>query len=394
MTTRYTARRIEIGARTIPVALGLIAVYALSRVFSTGLLAAIDAIPQPHGVEYLTPGPGFTGFLTSWDSLWYERIALHGYPVQLPLEPDGDVAYNPWAFFPLFPLLVRAAMIVTGLGFPIAAMIVATLFGGAAVFALHRVILRRFGARAAWWGSVLFCFGPMSWLLQLGYAESTFLFFLFAALAAMMRRRYILMIPFAVLASFAHPGALALAVALGIKALIRLVRRQHIGWREWVAGSLSIALIVLAGIAWPLIAGAVTGDPSAYFDTEFAWWADFIGRPLLIPFTPSFLLYFRLFGGWGIVMVAAVIGGFAFWMLRPSARRLGVDLWTFTGSYIGYLAAVFLPTQSLFRMLMPLSPLAGHPGLTATPRRRWITLAVSLVLQATCIELFWVIYPP
>ncbi len=394
MPTRYTARRIEIGGRSLPVPLLLIAVYALSRLVSTGLLAAIYVIPQPHAVGYFPTEPGFTGFLTEWDALWYRQIALHGYPVQLPLEPDGDVSYNPWAFFPVFPVLVRIVMSLTGFDFATAAPIVATLFGGAAVFALHRVVLRRFGARAAWWGAVLFCFGPMSWLLQLGYAESTFLFFLFCALAAMMRRRYILMIPFAVLASFTHPGALALAVALGIKAVIRLVRRQHIGWREWVAGSLSFVLIVLAGIAWPLIAAAVTGDPSAYFDTEFAWWADFIGRPLLIPFTPSFLLYARVFGGWGILMVAAVIGGFAFWMLRPSARRLGVDLWTFTGSYVGYLAAVFLPTQSLFRMLMPLSPLEGHPGLNSTPRRRWISMAVSLVLQAGFIELFWVIYPP
>ena len=83
-----------------------------------------------------------------------------------------------------------------------------------------------------------------------------------------------------------------------------------------------------------------------------------------------------------------------FWLTRRSTRRYGADLWTFSAAYIAYLVAVFLPTQSLIRQLLPLSPLLGHPGLSRTRRRRIISLTVSIVLQPVAILVLWVVYPP
>jgi hypothetical protein len=45
-------------------------------------------------------------------------------------------------------------------------------------------------------------------------------------------------------------------------------------------------------------------------------------------------------------------------------------------------------------MLLPLSPLLGHPGLSRTRRRRVTTLLVSVALQPIAIFLLWVVYPP
>jgi hypothetical protein len=385
---------VRVLGRAVPLWAALLGMYTLSRALSTGLLLIAWLLPHHRPPAYLEPGPGFAGFLTSWDALWYREIALHGYPQHLPLFPNGDVSYNAWAFFPVFPTIVRGLMTVTGLSFEIAGPLVATFAGGAAVFAIHRVVRMRFGTRAAWWGAVFFAFGPMAWLLQLAYAESLFLFLIFCALVAMMRRRYLLMIPFAVLASFTHPGALALGAALAIKAIVRLVRRQPIRWHHWAGASAAIVVIVAAGLAWPIVAAGVTGDPSAYFDTEFAWWQDFIGRALLIPFSPAFLLFQRQFGVWGVLLVAVVLATFIAVMASRAGRRLGTDLWAFVVAYIGYLAGVFLPTQSLFRMLMPLSPLFGHPVFTGTTTRRWISLAAGVLLQLPAIELLWVAYPP
>jgi len=380
--------------RTAPLGAALVVMYALSRAVSTGFLWLAWLLPHHRPAAYLEPGPGFTGFLTSWDALWYREIALHGYPQHLPLFANGDVSYNAWAFFPVFPAVSRGLMTVTGLPFEIAGPLVATFAGGAAVFALHRVVRMRFGMRAAWWASVFFAFGPMSWVLQLAYAESLFLFLLFCALAAMMRRRYWLMIPFAVLASFTHPGALALGAALVIKATVRLVRRQPIRAHHWAGAGTAIVVLIGAGIAWPIIAAGVTGDPSAYFDTEFAWWQDFIGRTVLIPFSPAFRLYISLFGVWGALLVAGVLAAFAALMISRTGRRLGTDLWAFVFSYVGYLAAVFLPTQSLLRMMLPLSPLFGHPFFTASAPRRWISFGLGVALQFVAIEVLWVAYPP
>jgi hypothetical protein len=268
------------------------------------------------------------------------------------------------------------------------------VFGATATLALHRMLLQHFPAQQAFWGAVFFAFGPFSFILQVGYAESMFLTFMFCALAAMVSRRYWVMIPFALVASFVHPGALALAAALGIQGIVRLARKQPITRHEWLSVGAAIFLITAAALFWPVLIAQVTGDPSGYFDTELGWWRDFIGRVIFVPFTPFFLFYGIIFGWLGVVVVVVTLAAIIFWLTRPSTRRLGVDIWTYSVSYMAYLLAVFLPTQSLLRMLLPLSPLLGHPGLSSSRRRRAITLAVSIASQPIAILLLWVVYPP
>lgn len=388
---------LRIRGRAVPVTVVLLAGYLAARLLTTGLLVlAWVLFPDgPWAHAYFATEPGFLGFLNSWDTRWYQQIVLHGYPSRLPIDAVGDVKYNTWAFFPVFPGLVAGVTAVTGLAYNIASILVATVFGGAATLALHRVLLGRFRRTQALWGALLFAFGPMSFLLQLGYAESTFLFFLFVALVFMQRRRYLAMIPFALVASFAHPGALALAAAIGFQGVHRLWRRNPIPHREWITGIAAIAAIVAAALFWPILVTAITGDPSGYFDTELAWWRAYLGRVIFVPFTPFFLFYGDLWGVWGVLLVVLVLAAVAFWLTRRATMRVyGADLWTFSASYIAYLLAVFLPTQSLFRQLLPLSPLLGHPGLSRTRRRRMITLVAAVALQAVAIFALWVVFPP
>ena len=387
---------LRVRGRPVPLSVVLIAAYLVSRLLSTGLLALAWWL-FPDGAwahAYFATEPGFLGFLSTWDTRWYEQIELHGYPSHLPIDAVGDVKYNTWAFFPVFPGIVKAVMTVTGLGFSMASISVATVFGAGATLALHRVLLGQFKRTQALWGALLFAFGPMSFLLQLGYAESAFLFFLFVALRFMQRKRYLTMIPFALVASFVHPGALALAAAIGIQGLHRLWRRNPIPHREWITGIVAITAIVVAALLWPVLVSATTGDPSGYFDTELAWWRAYLGRVIFIPFSPFFLFYGKLWGVWGVLLVVIVLGAVVFWLTRRSTRRYGADLWTFSAAYIAYLVAVFLPTQSLIRQLLPLSPLLGHPGLSGSRRRRIISLTVAIALQPVAIFLLWVVYPP
>jgi len=387
---------LRVRGRLVPVTVVLIVAYLASRLLSTAMLAlAWWLFPDAEWAHaYFATGHGFLGFLNTWDTRWYEQIALHGYPSHLPIDAVGDVKYNTWAFFPVFPGIVRVIMTVTGLWFSVASMAVATLFGGAATITLHRVLLGQFTRTQALWGALLFAFGPMSFLLQLGYAESTFLFFLFLALWFMQRKRYLMMIPFALVASFTHPGALALAAAIGFQGVHRMWRRHPIPRREWMTGIAAVAAIVAAALLWPVLVTTMTGDPSGYFDTELAWWRAYLGRVIFVPFTPFFLFYGKLFGLWGILLVVVVLAAVVFWLTRRSTRAYGADLWTFSAAYIAYLVAVFLPTQSLIRQLLPLSPLLGHPGLSRTRRRRIVSLTVAIVLQPVAIVVLWVVFPP
>src|SRR6188768_4131789 len=94
----------------------------------------------------------------------------------------------------------------------------------------------------------------------------------------------------ALVACFTHPGALALAAALGLQGIFRLVRKQRIFWHEWVTVGAAILLITAAALFWPVLIAQITGDPSGYFDTELGWWRQYLGRVIFVPFTPFFLL--------------------------------------------------------------------------------------------------------
>lgn len=386
--------RVRIGGRHLPVWLVLMVVFAASRIVSTGVLWVLWATTQGQWFSHYDGGPGFWGYLQSWDVQWYRRVAFDGYPLELPIDENGDVKQNTWAFFPVFPAIVRGVTLL-GVDYYVAATAVAIVFGLLATLALHRMLAQHFAPTQALWGAIFFASGPLSWMLQIGYAESAYLFFLFCALAAMVSRHYLLMIPFALVASFTHPGTLALAAALGLQGILRLARKQRILWHEWVTVGTAIVLITAAALFWPVLIAQLTGDPSGYFDTELGWWRQYLGRVIFVPFTPFYLLYGMLWGWFGYALVTVVLAAVVFWLTRPSTRALGVDVWTFTVMYIAYLVAVFLPTQSLIRMLLPLSPLLGHPGLSATPRRRWTVLILgALPIQAFAIFWLWVVYPP
>jgi hypothetical protein len=375
----------------------VLCLYVGARALSAAVLFLFYELAPLLGLPYAshhTTRPSFLLFLSSWDGAFYRQIALTGYPAQLPLDASGHVETNAWAFLPVYPWLTRGVMLTTGLDFTLSGVLVAGFAGAGAALLLYRLLADRIGSKRALWASAFFSFGPMSFLFELTYAESLFLLLLFGALLMMARRHYLLMIPFGVAAAFTRPGELALAAAVGILFIAGLVRRDPVPWHERVRMIVAGASLSLVGFAWPVIADSVTGDKSAYFDTELAWWTGWVGRVHFIPFTPWFDLFYRYLGALGIVVVLAIIAGFIWWLTRRSMRALGDGLLGFAGSYGAYLIAVFLPQQSIVRLLLPLSPLLGTPLLTRSPRARRITLAAVLILQPAAIIVLWFMYPP
>src|ERR1051325_11451297 len=84
-------------------------------------LAAMAANTSPHRI------------LTVWDGRWYEKIALHGYPVTVPQADfyagTGRQAQTAVAFFPLYPLLVRGLARVLPGGADVAGVVLSLIIG-------------------------------------------------------------------------------------------------------------------------------------------------------------------------------------------------------------------------------------------------------------------------
>ncbi len=372
-------------------------VWLASRAFSTLLLGSLYAVATAAGWPFASyrRDPSFFTFSGSWDASFYRTIAERGYPTTIPVDEAGHVLPNAWAFLPVFPWLARVVMPVVGGSFWIAGVLVAILAGAGACVVLYRLVRAVRDDRAARWATALVAFGPTGFLFQVAYAESLFLLLLFAALLALVRRRYRWIAPLGVVAAFTKPGVLALAVALAVHLVVRWVRDgPRFRWRDRAVVIVSGMLVAAAGLAWPVVASAVTGRPGAYLDTELSWWVGFVGRQPFVPLTPWFTMARTWLGPAGIVLVVAVLASAGWFWSRRSVRALGTDVWSFSAAYALYLVAVFLPQQSLPRLLMPTAPLLGSDAFVRTRRRAVAWLVVGMCLQPVAVVLLWFLgYP-
>ncbi|NKX52163.1 hypothetical protein HER39_16630, partial [Arthrobacter deserti] len=102
-------------------------IYALARLFSLLVFLAVarQQGPSPWGGAH----PAYLDFIGIWDSAWYERIYREGYPEQIPRSADGRALENQWAFYALFPALVRLLNALTGLEWRVLAPLLATAAG-------------------------------------------------------------------------------------------------------------------------------------------------------------------------------------------------------------------------------------------------------------------------
>ncbi len=382
------ARSLRVHYRLMPWWQRVIGVFVLSRIVTTVLVLILASVQRanPWTGDY----PDYFSFANMWDGRWYEIISGWGYPSELPVDGEGYVTENAWAFMPVYPLLVRAIMSVTGLPWAPAAVYLslAAALGTALVF--YRIMIKILDASSSLFAVALMCFAPLSPLMQFAYAESLYMFLLAVALLLLMQRRYALLFPVIAVMAVTRPSGLAFALALGLHFVHRWLTRQRDPFplREMVLAASVAIFSGVMGLAWLLAAAVATGDLMSYTDTELAWRSAYIGHQKLMPFTPWFQSALWWFNGspLGPILVVVLFVGFTVLLFTPWVKRLGVDLRFWLASYALYLFAVFFPQSSIFRLLMPLFPLLGA---LAIPRSR--LYRASLLVLGVALQWGWLI---
>ncbi len=375
----------------------VLAVYLASRVVTTTFLLILANAQGQN--QWTAAHPGYFDFAAIWDGRWYNIVSIAGYPSSLPTVDGVHVTENAWAFMPGYPALVNVLQFLTRMPWPVAAVLVSAAFGAGAALIFYRLLRRlHFSASTSLFAVVLFCVAPVSPLFQLAYAESLYIFLLALALYLLVDRRYVALFPVVTVMSFTRPSGLAFALALAMHVAYRWFARRTDPFpvRDRV---LSISLTVftgLAGLAWPALAGVVTGSWSAYTDTELAWRAPYIGYVHLVPFVSWFQGADWWFGymlgvpGWlGIACLVLILAIFAIALFSPAVRRLGVDLRFWIAAYALYLLAVFFPQSSTFRLLMPLFPLLAVVAIPRSKVYRAGLVVLFLALQVGWLLVCW-----
>jgi hypothetical protein len=403
MATLLTAeQRSEMAGRALrrPV-LTLLAWYATTRVLAVvAMQVAARWFQTPAGVGHLDPSVG--DILALWDGVWYRRIAEGGYPLPLPADPEtGLLTYSAWAFYPGFPLLVRALM-QTGLPFTAAAVALNVALGAVAVllvwqafrFALHAAP-QPARERLALVAAALWCLYPATGILVMPYTEALACVLVAAALLLLMRRQYVWV------------GVLALALGLtrGVAPALACAALAHlvIRWREDRAaglvplrgqrGSAAVMLAATAAsaVAWPVLVGVASGLPRAFFDVQAAWGQ----QPDRGPFVLWVSWAWDERGIFGVVVLLALVATYVALVLGRHGRWLAIELRAWALAYPLYLMAVVRPITSMWRFLLLDFPLAAlvasvamrtSTGASVVPhwRRR-----VAVVVLALGVGVFW-----
>ena len=413
-----SAGRHALGARALrhPVRT-LMVVYLVSRVVAlVALWVAATWFQNPAGVGHADPGLG--DMFGLWDGVWYERIVRDGYPVPLPVDADtGAVTYSAWAFYPLYPYLVKAVML-TGLPFTVAGGLLNLVLGGLAAVLIWAVLRSGVHAdrqpqrdRLALVAASLWCFYPTAAVMLKPYTEALAVAIVAGALLLLVRRSYLLVAVLAVPLGLTR----GIAPALGVAALIHLGVR----WREDRAAGIRplhgqrVTAVVMMGalavsaVAWPIVAGLVTGVPTAFFDVQAAWGQ----RPDKGPFVLWVEWAWEDKGTAGVVVLVALVATYVALVLGRHGRWICIEARAWALAYPLYLFAVVRPITSMWRFLLLDFPLAAllasvamrtANGQSVVPHWRRRVAVVLVVVVAglvwwTCALLVytpWGSFPP
>lgn len=331
-------------------------------------LAVYAALAAPFG--------GLAAAMCQFDCGWYERIALAGYGADADWPPHGSLPH--WAFFPLYPLLLRACVAVTGLPARVAGIVLSSLCLAGFMAAGAAYLRRTRGALAApSQFVVLAAVMPIGLFFSALYSEALFALLATLALLGLARQRPGTGAVAAALASATRATGILLAPIFAVRGLLALRR-------EGVRALLPAVLAPLGLVLFMLAQWIAVGDPLAFSHVQELWNREWRGPQaylweglaawdwsalggLMAKSSLSFL------AAWGLLGLAA-----ALWL---ALRRRWAEAWLLAGCVL-LPAATGLDSLPRFVACNPVFLFAVHDLLARLDRRlAWAVLAVLGVMS-------------
>ncbi|WP_030624588.1 mannosyltransferase family protein [Streptomyces sclerotialus] len=313
-----------------------------------------------------------------WDSLWYTRVAEHGYGYAVQL-PGGEVHSN-LAFFPLLPWLERVLSALLPLSAAGAGLLVSWAASLAAAWVLYATGERLHGPRAGVALAALWAAVPIGVVQSMAYSEALFTALAAGALYAVLTGRWVWAGVLTSLAGLTRPVGAAVVAALWVAAALVLWRERsaegRVTWRRHGRLLAGVALAPLGWCGFFLWVGARQGSLTGYLDVQAGWDNGFDGGLAFASFAWRLLTGPALPAGLALVAgVAAVI-----WLYVLGVRQgQPVPLLV----YGGLVLALALTAKGYFgskpRLMLPAYPLLLPP---AAALARWRPRCAAAVVGA------------
>lgn len=294
------------------------------------IVAGLSAryLPLRHGVftRDFEAWPLLDGWIR-WDARWYHDIATGGYW----FDPEQQ---SPVAFFPVYPLLIRA---LHGLGLNpyVAGILIASACGLSAVFLFSRWARARAETAAdrpadvAGFATLALILYPLAFFLYGAmYSDSVFLLLVIGAFSSLEHKRPWTATLLGAIATATRPVGPALILGL-------TVRQLELGYRE--TGRLRIrdlvpALSAVGMISYLLYQHVAFGNAFAYVETQAFWHQEPGWRTWLkVDFFTAPVHRHRD----GYALAHALLCVIFLLLSIPTARRLGLGYGLYTALVCG-----------------------------------------------------------
>ncbi|WP_328461581.1 hypothetical protein OHA21_32935 [Actinoplanes sp. NBC_00393] len=312
--------------------------------------------------------------LLIWDAGWFLRVAMDGYPEGYTYDANGTLQGNELAFFPVYPILIRAGAAI-GIDPGTAALGVAWIASVGAAIALHLLGTSLYGKKAGWALVAICCSAPASVVLSMAYSESIFLALVAGTFVAAHRKVWWAAGLLGLATALSRPTGAAAALGLAVAALIAI---REPGGRKLAP----LAAAAAAGAGVPLYLGWVAwrvGDLSAWFKIQTAGWGTSFDYGVS---TFNFLkTTLRTGDGWVPMSVALIL----LVALAAAGVALAQKPWLPLAVY-GVVAMILVYGQAGFyhskpRLLLPVL-LTLLPAVVAAARARPRVAVLSIVAWA------------
>lgn len=314
------------------------------------------------------------------DSNWYRDIAVDGYT----RRPFSTEKHDNWAFFPLYPLALRAAYWLTG-EIPLTGIALSSLFFFIALVLLHKTA-GVFGLDAAAADRTIFYIAafPISYFFSMPLTESLFLLLTIGSFYAAKRESWVMAGVLGALASATRVTGVLLLPALAV-----LYWQTYRTFRpQW--NFLPLLLIPSGLLSFMYYLYLITGNPFAFKDITAAW-----GRKpgfFLLPLLEYLRDPLVLADSWDFraLNFAAAVTALICGLVLLKRRNVSLAIYTLSCSFVT-LSSGLLQSQARYAMvLFPLFmvlAIAGRRPLFDQTIRTALLIMLTLMTILFCKQI-------
>lgn len=340
-------------------------------------------LERQYGKQYIYSSQLWLDIWGVWDSYWYIDIAKNGYSAQIGTSFSQTQAN--YAFFPLYPMLMRLVGTILGDKYYIAGIIISNICAIVACFFLYKLIKLKLNSVISLRSLKFLLVAPTAFILSGVFTESLYLMLAIFCFYFAAKRQWLLV----GIAGFFLALTRSLGCLIIIPMLYEYLQSKEFQFKKIKYDILFLLLIPLGLFLFALYNYHLTGNFLAFSQIQSGWRRS-LSNPLSVLvngfrqglFRPNVRMIVRM-----KALLEATFSIVALGLLCLSFRKIWFSYWLF-GLY-SMLIPLSTGIDSMPRFILPIFPLYIVLAKFANNREFDQAATLFLGLLQGALMVFW-----